>query len=248
MLDQDGTLIVFRNSGDPLPTPPTPPASPAPVSAPGTSQSERQAEIDRIFANPNRSQAESEHAVELLRQSLGEAGRQIMFQTGTPPPPLDAVLSSDQTVPAEVAPVPTEASVLNTMAAESLVAAAPGILEQIGVGGAPEQVQAIVASLVPRPDGFPMRLEDELQHHPEDVRNELEELHTLGWNALKGAHGFPMSAIAVEEKHGFRYAPRVFALCVELGAIVRERQEAEVLRLQAERPGSRRLNDPGQRR
>jgi hypothetical protein len=239
------------------------PAPPAPLPA---SQQEAQRQIDAIMADREHpywkgDMQAAEQVLELTRASLGDAGHQIVAQVGMPDPSQSVAAAADTPSsrgavkdPSDPAPVKaepqSEASILSGMVADSLVTAAPTLGERLGVEIAPEVAKEIVASLAPSPDGYPRTLDDELQHWPGDAqtRHEVEALHRAGWDALRKMDGFPLSAEVEAERHGYHFHPKAFAFLVELGAIVRERQEAEALRLQAERPGSRRLNDPGQRR
>jgi hypothetical protein len=226
-------------------------------------ENEAKAAIAAFYADPTFDWSQenaTDIAWEKARQALGDAGRPIVAQWGMPDPQQSAAAAADTpssrsavepSDPALVKAEPqSDASPLSGMVADSLATAAPTLGERLGVEIAPEYAQEIVSSLAPSPDGFPRTLDDELQRWPEDAqtRHEVEALHRAGWDALRKMDGFPLSAEVEAERHGYHFHPKAFAFLVELGAVLREQREAEALRLQAERPGSRRLNDPGQRR
>ena len=233
-------LQYFRNSGDPIPASAGGPATPPPPPV-----SSAQAEIDRIFADPNRTLESTQRAVELLR-TLGPKYRQVSDHFGPPSvgaaaDPLSPVdgdgLTSGHPTPSPEAP----ADPLAAMTADAVVAAAPVLGERLGMEITPQYAQEIVASLAPSPDGYPRTLDDELRHWPEDAqaRHDLEALHKLGWDTLKQTDAFPLSAEALDDKHGYRFHPKPFRFLVELGLRVLEQQEAEAVRLRQARPGNR---------
>jgi hypothetical protein len=232
MPDHGEPLVAFRNSGDPIPTSPTPAASPAPVSAPPTSQSERQAEIDKIYANPNRTEADSERAYELIRASLGDAGHQVLFSLG----PMSVGAAADATPPTAGVSDPPAAEVVEpTTPGEAFVAAAP----EIGIP--PEEAKAWATWAETQPSGG--TLQEALLGWPEDVHDEVTELARLGWESLP----LRFSSRAAAELHGIHYRDRAFTRLVEIGMQVKD-EEARRLKLAETRPGDARTNDPGRRR
>jgi hypothetical protein len=215
----------------PLPTAPTPAASPAPVSAPGTSQSETQAEVARIFADPERTLESTQRALDLLR-TLGPEYRQVSGQIG----PLSVGAPADTTPPTGAVSDPVLAEVMEpTTPAEAFVAAAP----EIGI--AHEEAKAWATWAETQPSGG--NLQEALIGWPEDAHDEVAELAELGWKALD----VPLSVRATAELHGLHYRSKAFNALVEIGMQVKD-EEARRLKLAETRPGNARTNDPGQRR
>jgi len=86
-------------------------------------------------------------------------------------------------------------------------------------------------------------LQQVLVHWPEDVHGEVTELAKLAWDNLD----LKFSARATAEQRGLQYGERAFRALVKRGLEIRDKQEAEALKLAEERPGDARLHDPARR-
>ena len=161
--------------GDPDPAPPAPLPQ---------AQAEAQAKLDAIKANRDhryhRSDMQAaEQVLELTRQSLGEAGRQVMFQIGTPAP-------DDRSAAAAADVPPPPAGVSDPPAAE--------VVEAVEI---PAALQGDVA------------LVDSIQETTQHLSVSPAEVRTLLDHVVRTAGDTPMDAAGAEatlrERWGARY-------------------------------------------
>jgi len=178
--------------------------------------------------------ADKTHPAHSLDQTEAEAGAQALWdleriasgRAGEKIREENLFLTNPTPGPASNMP-PEERAVYLGLVQTELVNAAPTLQQRLGVPIDAKSLNAFAAALQPRPDAWPLRLEDTLRTHPPGTRAELASLHQLGWDAVRASGALPLSSEVEAERTGAQCAPGFFAYCVAVGARVRDQREAQ---------------------